>query len=58
MLDLCEMIIVPHVVACTMDFNLLWDRGQQTGVLKPTKKLSFSSNFSRFGRFSHFFFAG
>ena len=29
-----EMIRVPHVVACPMDFNLLWDRGHQGGVLK------------------------
>ena len=30
-------IIVPHVVACLMDFNLFSDRVQQPGVLKPTK---------------------
>ena len=29
-----EMIRVPRVVACPMDFNLLCDRGHQGGVLK------------------------
>lgn len=37
MLELHGMIIVPHVVACLMDFNLFSDRVQQPGVLKPTK---------------------
>ena len=36
-LELHEMRRVSHVVACPMDFNLLCDRGQQGGVLKPTK---------------------
>lgn len=37
MLELHGMIIVPHVVACLMDFNLFSDRVQQPGVLRPTK---------------------
>ena len=36
------MIRVPHVVACPMDFNLLYDRDQQGGMLKPTKVDRFS----------------
>ena len=28
---------MPHVFSCPMDFNLLCDRGQQGGVLNPTK---------------------
>ena len=31
----CEMIKVPHVIAYPKDFNLLCDRDQQGGVLKP-----------------------
>ena len=36
-LELRGMIRVPHLVACPMNFNLLSDRGEQGGVLNPTK---------------------
>ena len=36
-LELREMIRVAHVVALPIDFSLLCDRGQQGGLLKPTK---------------------
>ena len=37
MLEMHEMIRVPHVVTGPMGFNLLCDRGQQGGLLKPRK---------------------
>ena len=37
MLDLHEIIRVPHVVACPMDCHLPCDGGQQGGVLKFMK---------------------
>ena len=54
MLELHGMIIVPHVAACLMDFNLFSDRVQQPGVLRPTKNIfryfwPFGSFFSSFG---------
>ena len=33
-LELHEMIIVPHVVVCPTNFNLLCDLGKQLGVPK------------------------
>ena len=36
-LELHEMIRVPHVLACPIDFNLLCDRVQQEGVLRRTQ---------------------
>ena len=41
LLELHEMIRVSHAVVCTMGFNLLFDRGQQGGGLKPTKNNNF-----------------
>ena len=35
------MIRVPHLFLCPMDFNLLYDRGQQSLVLNPTKNDQF-----------------
>ena len=36
-LELQEMIKVPHEIACAIDFDLICNRGQQGKVLKPTK---------------------
>ena len=55
LLELHEMIRVPHVVTGSMGFNLLCDRGQQGGLLKPRKKWSFSGIFSRLSSFSQAF---
>ena len=43
------MIRVLYLVPFPMDFNLLCDRGQQLGVLKPTKMIIFRY-------FYHFYF--
>ena len=40
-LELRGMVKVLHVFPYTMDFNLLWDRGQQGGVLNPPKNDQF-----------------
>ena len=48
------MIRVLNEVACAMDFNLLFDRGQQGGVLKLQKMIIFRY-FSRFDTFSEVF---
>ena len=32
-----EIVQVPHIVECLIDFNLRCYRGQQHGVLKPKK---------------------
>ena len=49
-----EMIRVAYEVVCLMDFNLLWDRGQQGGVFKQGKYSLFSI-FSRLDLFLHVF---
>ena len=49
------MIRVSHVVAYTVGYNLLCDRGQHGGVLRPTKNYHFFSIFTRLGHFSQGF---
>ena len=40
-IELHEVIGVPHVVLCAVDFNLLCDWGQQGGMLRPVKNDDF-----------------
>ena len=54
LLELHEMIRAPHAVAFPMGFNLFCNRGQQEGVLKPTKNDHFQV-FSRLSSFSQVF---
>lgn len=49
------MIRVSHVVAYTVGYSLLCDRGQHGGVLKPTKNYHFFSIFTRLCHFSQGF---
>ena len=46
-LELHEMMRVPHAVACPMDFNLLCDRDQQGSFFRIFSRLSLSSVFGQ-----------
>ena len=49
------MIRVPHLVACPIKFNLLFDQGQQGRVFKVMKNDHFFYIFISFGHFPQVF---